>query len=140
MADVSITAANVLKSSTGETFNGTAGAAITQGQVCYVDTADSNKVKLADANGAAALHVVKGIALNAASTGQPVTLCTKDTAGFTVGGTVTQGVVYALSTTAGGIAPIADLITTGDGVSILGPGLPANKLRLEVQNSGTTVL
>ena len=35
---------------------------------------------------------------------------------------------------------VADLVTTGDGVSVLGVGLAANKLRVEVQNSGTTVL
>ena len=50
MAAISITAANVLKSSTGQVSVGTAGATITAGQSVYIDTSDSNKIKLADAN------------------------------------------------------------------------------------------
>jgi hypothetical protein len=138
MADLSITAANVLRSSTGSEYLGVAGAAITQGQVCYLDTA-TNTVKLADADGASQIiKTVKGIALNAASTGQPIALCTKDTAGFAPGATTTEGVIYVLSGTPGGIAPAADLTSAWD-VQIIGVGMPSNKIRLEIVNSAQTL-
>ena len=110
MAAISITAASVLKSSTGQVSVGTAGATITAGQAVYIDTSDSNKIKLADANGTAPANTFAGIALNAASSGQPVTYCTNDTAGFTIGATVVAGDTIWLSQTPGGLTKtIGDL-------------------------------
>ncbi len=110
MAAISVTAASVLKSSTGQVSVGTAGATITAGQSLYVDTSDSNKLKLADANGTAPANTFAGIALNAASAGQPVSYCTNDTAGFTIGATVVAGDTIWLSQTPGGITKtIGDL-------------------------------
>jgi len=110
MAAISVTAASVLKSSTGQVSVGTAGATITAGQSLYVDTNDSNKLKLADANGTAPANTFAGIALNAASAGQPVSYCTNDTAGFTIGATVVAGDTIWLSQTPGGITKtIGDL-------------------------------
>ena len=110
MAAISITAASVLKSSTGQVSVGTSGATITAGQSVYIDTSDSNKIKLADANGTAPANTFAGIALNAASSGQPVTYCTNDTAGFTIGATVVAGDTIWLSQTPGGLTKtIGDL-------------------------------
>ena len=110
MAAISITAASVLKSSTGQVSVGTAGATITAGQAVYIDTSDSNKIKLADANGTTPATTFAGIALNAASSGQPVSYCTNDTAGFTIGATVLAGDTIWLSPTAGGLTKtIGDL-------------------------------
>ena len=110
MAAISITAANVLKSSTGQVSVGTSGATITAGQSVYIDTSDSNKIKLADANGTAPANTFAGIALNAASSGQPVSYCTNDTAGFTIGATVVAGDTIWLSQTPGGLTKtIGDL-------------------------------
>lgn len=110
MAAISITAASVLKSSTGQVSVGTAGATITAGQAVYIDTSDSNKIKLADANGTTPANTFAGIALNAASSGQPVSYCTNDTAGFTIGATVLAGDTIWLSPTAGGLTKtIGDL-------------------------------
>ena len=110
MAAISITAANVLKSSTGQVSVGTAGATITAGQSVYIDTSDSNKIKLADANGTAPANTFAGIALNAASSGQPVSYCTNDNAGFTIGATVVAGDTIWLSQTPGGLTKtIGDL-------------------------------
>ena len=110
MAAISITAANVLKSSTGQVSVGTAGATITAGQSVYIDTSDSNKIKLADANGTAPANTFAGIALNAASSGQPVSYCTNDTSGFTIGATVVAGDTIWLSQTPGGLTKtIGDL-------------------------------
>lgn len=116
MADVSITPANVLKGSNAKTRRGTAGATITAGQALYVDTADSNKLKLADA-GAAATAVVAGIALHGAASGQPIEYVTEDddfTPGFTMSLSGSgDDAVYVLSNTAGAIKPVPDL-TSGD--------------------------
>ena len=110
MAQISITAASVLKSSTGQVSVGTAGATITAGQSVYIDTSDSNKIKLADANGTAPANTFAGIALNAASSGQPVSYCSNDTAGFTIGATVVAGDTIWLSQTPGGLTKtIGDL-------------------------------
>lgn len=117
MADLTITASSVLASASAIVRSGTAGATITAGQPIYIDTADMNKLKLADANASAATAVVAGIALHGASAGQPLKYVVED-ASFTPGATLTVGQVYVLSATAGGIAPVADL-TTGDRPAVL---------------------
>lgn len=121
MAALSITAASVLMSANGKSADGIAGAAITAGQVLYKDAADSNKLKLADADGAAALRNVCGIALNSAAAGQPVEYCIKDPA-LVIGATITIGYVAILSSTAGGIAPVADGVNPSEMI-ILGVGV-----------------
>lgn len=120
-ADVTITAANVSASSTASIKRGVAGAAITAGQLLYIDRT-TNTLKLADANsGTADARIVAGIALNGAANGQPLHYVTKDPA-LTLGGTTAKGTVYVLSATAGGIAPAADL-TTGWYPHILAVGV-----------------
>lgn len=130
MADVTITAANVVASSAAQTSSGTAGAAITAGQALYEDASDGT-LKLAQADGAtAAERTSVGIALNDAATGQPVTYAFADP-DFTPGGTVSASAAYVLSATAGGIAPEADL-TTGDYASVLMIGKATNKAVLKI--------
>ena len=112
MADLSITAANVLASGSAITVRGVAGATIARGQAVYLDSADS-KYKLADTNSAtAAVRNVVGIALCDAANNQPIVICTED-ADFTPGATLTAGERYYLSATAGGIMPSGDL-ASGD--------------------------
>ena len=109
-ADVTITAASVLASSGATYEDGVAGATITRGQLVYKDAADSNKIKLADANVAAAKGVL-GMAYSDAASGQHVRVILADP-DLTVGGTLSitaPGGVYVLSATAGGIAPTSDL-------------------------------
>ncbi len=118
MADVSQTAANVAKVSNVRTFEGTAGASITAGMPVYADTTDSNKLKAADADTLAASKA-KGIALHGATNGQPLLIATGGK--IDVGATLSTGVLYCVSTTAGGIAPYGDL-ATGDFVTLLGYG------------------
>lgn len=108
--DLSITAANVLASSSAKFQDGIAGATITRGQLVYADAADSGKFKLADADVAAA-KVVLGMAYSDAAAGQFVRVIVEDP-DLTVGGTlslIAPGGIYVLSATAGGIAPVADL-------------------------------
>lgn len=135
MATLVITAANVLASASATKKAGVAGATITAGQVLYKDAADSNKLKLADANGAAALRVVEGIALHGAFAGQPLSYVTRDPA-LKVGATLVVGQGYMLaSDTPGGIAPDSDA-TTGDYVTLLGIGKSTTDLNFEITESG----
>lgn len=113
MSDISVTAASVVASAAAQTAWGVAGATITAGQTLYKDAANSNVLKLADADASAAAANCVGIALNGAASGQPVQY-TWDDPDFTPGATLTLSVAsakpaYVLSATAGGIAPAADL-------------------------------
>lgn len=134
-ADLSITAASVVPSSGAATIDVTSGATITAGKLCYINSTDG-KAYLADANGTAATKVLRGIALNAASAGQPVRLQTAGT--ITIGATVTVGEIYVLSATAGGICPEADL-ATGHTVSIVGVATTTTAIFLNIFNSGAEV-
>lgn len=129
MATLVITAANVLSSASATRKSGIAGATITAGQVLYKDAADSNKLKLADANGAAALRVVEGIALHGASPGQPIAYVTRDP-NFKPGATLVIGTTYMLaSDTPGGIAPDSDA-AAGDYVTTLGVAVSTTDLNI----------
>lgn len=130
MADLSITAANVLKSATAQTATGTAGATITAGQALYIDTSDSNKLKLAQAT--STKYAFAGIALHAAASGQPIAYVTQD-AELTIGATVAVGVVYGLSDTAGGICPVADN-GSGDYATVIGIGVSTTKISVLVSS------
>lgn len=107
MADLTITAGNVVAGAAAKQEAGTAGATITAGLVVYLDTAD-NRYKIADSDSATALaRVPRGIALNGASAGQPLAIARSGD--VTIGATMTPGVMYYLSDEPGGIAPFADL-------------------------------
>lgn len=143
MADLTITATSVLASTNAQTAEGIAGATITAGQAVYVDTADSNKLKLADANSATA-SIVAGIALNGAAAGQPVEYVTEDD-DFTPGATLSISAaagkgVYVLSDTAGGIKPAGDL-AAADYPVVLMVATSATKARFRAKgHRGTAVL
>ena len=134
MADISVTAASVAPGANCQTASGTAGATITAGQVLYVDTADSNKLKLADADLSSLGATIAGISLHGASSGQPITYATAGAVTFNA--VLTASKAYILSATAGGIAPIADH-TTGWRMSVLGVALTTTSLRLLIYNSDT---
>jgi hypothetical protein len=121
--------ADVLASAGATKKTGVAGATITQGQTLYLDPAD-NKLKLADANGAAALRVVEGISINAASAGQPITYITRDPA-FKPGFAVVIGENYILaSDVAGGIDLHANAVA-GDYVTNLGIGKSVTEINCQ---------
>lgn len=136
MADLSITAANVVPRAGAKIANGTAGATITAGQVVYLDTSD-NKYKLADNNSAtAAVRSPAGVAVNSASDGQPLAVQTGGL--LTIGAAVTAGVAYYLSDTPGGICPVADLLT-GEYPTIIGIATTAAILKIDIQESGAAL-
>lgn len=136
MADLTITAANVVKGSSSSVKNGVAGATITAGQAVYEDATDSNKLKLADANASSATAACKGIALHAALSGQPIAYI--DGGDLGVGTILTAGTIYVLSATAGGIAPAADL-TTGWRTTILGVATTTSNLKVNLNRSDTAI-
>jgi hypothetical protein len=135
MADISITAANVVPGSDAVRESGTAGATITAGQLVYLDTSDM-KFKLADSNGAAALRVPNGIALNGASNGQPLSV--QKGGDITIGGTLTAGIPYFLSDTPGGLCPLPD-IGTGEYSCIVGIAKSTSVLAVNIQPSGVAL-
>jgi hypothetical protein len=136
MSDLSITAASVLAGTGAKKVNGTAGATITAGKVVYLESS-TDKYKLADCDSATAeAKSPKGIALNGASDGQPLTIIEEGP--VTIGATLTAGTAYYLSPTAGGICPLADVLT-GDNVVLLGLATSTTVLELDIQNSGVTI-
>lgn len=134
MADISITPGSVV-AGTGATFeDGIAGATITAGQTVYKDASDSNKFKLYDADsGTAAARTLYGIALNGASSGQPLRVHRGGL--ITIGGAVLVGRVYVGSDTAGGIMPAADL-EDGDYTTVVGVATTTGILKCSFLEGG----
>lgn len=127
MADITVTAASVMATSTTTTAQGTAGATITAGQPLYQDSTASFTLKPAQATSQAAAAMV-GIALNNASSGQPVTYAIAGD--VTYNAALTKGSAYVVSAAAaGGVAPIADLIA-GNFTSLIGVATSTTNLKL----------
>ncbi|NTG85860.1 hypothetical protein G6L15_06825 [Agrobacterium rhizogenes] len=134
MADITITPANVVAGTNAVRDIGTAGETIAAGKVVYLDAA-INKWKLSD-NNATGTRTVHGIALNGASLNQPVSIVKGGD--VTIGATLTPGVAYYLSATAGGICPVADLATGMDTI-LIGLAKSATVLGIDIQDSGVTL-
>lgn len=136
MADLTITATSVVAGGGAKTTEGVAGATITAGQVVYYDTS-AGTWKLADCDsGTAAVRSPGGIALNGAASGQALRVLTSGP--ITIGATLTAGVAYYLSGTAGGICPVADL-TTGDYPTIIGIATSTSVLDVQFHESGAAL-
>jgi hypothetical protein len=136
MADLTITAASVVKGSGSEVDRGTAGATITAGQAVYEDAA-TGKYLLADDNSAtAAARVPKGIALNGASNNQALAVLMAGD--ITIGATLVPGTVYYLSDTPGGIGPAADL-ASGEYPCVVGIAKSATVLHVDIDASGVAL-
>lgn len=138
MVDVSVTAANVLESSNAKGDWAKLGATGTQGQVVYKDTADGNKLKLADNNASAATADAAGILTTAGAAGQWARYVWEDD-DFTPGFTMTMGEVYHLSGTAGGICPKADVTGAGVYPVILLVPKSTTKARLKIIKAGAAL-
>jgi hypothetical protein len=133
MTDLTITAANVKAAANATTRSGQAGASITAGQLVYLDgTTGTYNLSDADLTGA---KQVTGVALNGASSGQPLTVQTGGD--ISIGATLTPGATYYLSGTAGGIAPLADL-STGEEVVLVGIAKSTSVLALKITDTGVT--
>jgi hypothetical protein len=136
MADIVVVPASVLKTTTTQVRQGTAGAAITAGEVLYSDSTDSGKWKPAIATAAITAEDVV-IALNDAATDQPIFHATSEDVTFNA--VLAVGTVYVVSAAAaGGIAPVSDL-ASGNFPTILGVATTTTNLKLNVSASGVAI-
>lgn len=135
-ADISITAANVAPGAGAVTNTGTAGEALTAGQLVYKKASDGKYYK-ADCNSATAeVRVASAIAVTGSAAGQPVVV--QKGGSLTIGGTLTAGVAYYLSGTAGGLRPVADN-TTGDYPEIVGIATSTTVLKIGFLPAGVAL-
>lgn len=136
MADLTITAANVVAGASAKVERGIAGATITAGQAVYLDPT-TGKWALADTDSAtAAVRAAHGIALNGASLNQPIAVATEGP--VTIGASILAGVAYYLSGTPGGICPVAD-VASGDYPCILGMGASTSVLNVKIVYPGVVL-
>ncbi len=139
MGNLAITVTELIQGSQADITTGTSGAAITEGQVLYIDTTDSNRLRLADADASAATAVVAGISVSScAAAAQSVSYQHGGTITIGSSASVSRGEIYVLSGDAGGIAPEADLAGT-DSVSILGVGNASDQIVINIHNSAVTL-
>jgi len=134
MADLTITAANVKAGDNASKADGTAGETITAGQVVYRKSADS-KIYKASCDVSAAEANSVGVALNGASLDQPVEFATAGS--IDLGATLTRGETYMVSTSDGGIAPVADRVS-GNYATNLGIAIATDEFSLDILASGVT--
>lgn len=132
MADISITAANVIAGSNARRVSKLAASTITAGQLVYLLAAGT--VAAADANGASPLYTILGIAENGGGAGQRISVITEDD-DLTIGATVAIGDILIASATAGGIAPAADL-TTGWFATVVAVAKSTTKVIFKILAAG----
>jgi len=89
---------------------------------------------LADADASSTTRAAYGIALHAASSGQPLSI--QRSGSITIGATLIPGMVYVLSNTAGAICPHTDLIS-GDYFVEIGIATSTTVLLLSINSSAT---
>jgi hypothetical protein len=136
MADITITAANVVPGAGASMVDMTAGAALTAGQVVYKEAA-TGRAKLADADSATLeARLAYGIALNGAANGQPVKVLRGGP--VTIGATLVAGTDYWLSGNPGGICPRGD-VAAGDRVVLIGIAGTTAILNVAIQDSGVVL-
>jgi len=136
MADISITAANVVAGNGATSESMVAGATITAGQVIYKE-ASTGQAKLADCDSATAeARIPYGIALNGGATGQPIKVLRSGL--LTCGGTLTAGTEYWLSGTAGAFCPAADK-ASGDRSVLIGVATTTAIMKVQIIDSGVTL-
>lgn len=133
MADVLQTAANVHPAgSNARVLLVQVGEAVSQGDVAYLNSSDS-KYYRADANDTEAKAEAKGIFVTAAATDGYAVIQTSGP--IDVGGALTVGVTYLLSTNLGKIRPTADL-GSGEYVTRLGVASATDTLNLSIDATG----
>lgn len=127
-ADLTVTAASVVPSSGASLETGTAGEAVTAGQLVYKKAADSHWYK-ADCNSVTAeVRVASAVAITGSAAGQPVVV--QKGGAITIGATMTANTVYYLSgSAAGGIRPAADNVT-GDYPQVVGMATSTTVMQL----------
>ena len=133
MADLSVTAANVLQSSGTTVSSGVAAVAINRGQYVYIKA--DGTIALADSNGTTPANTCAGSCIADVSTGQTCFYVAKD-AVFTPGFTATAGDPIYLSNTAGGATKTYADIASGSTVIVLGGMLTSTTMNFDPQVYG----
>jgi len=136
MADLTVTATGVVPADANTVIaRGTAGANITAGQPVYLDA--TNKIQPA-ANTSAVTAAVVGIAVNAASNGQPIEYVVSGNLTLPVTGNLTLATVYVMGNLAGAISPSVDLdnSTNTRFGTVLGIATSATNLLVGILASG----
>lgn len=133
MADLIITEAAIAPQSLNSSKTIVAGEAISIGQPIYMDATDSNRGKVADKGTVAEADVIGLSISGAAAAGQPISYLPSGDVDF--GAILSAGETYVLSS-AGGISPVADLLST-EYVSYIGYGKSSSLMGLMIQASGT---
>lgn len=131
MADVTLTAADVVAGSGAIVVEGTAGETIAQGKAVCLNA--SNEYVLADCTNED-LDAAAGFALTASIDGGPIKVLTGGN--MTTAEELTAGTVYVLSA-AGVIAPLADWLVATDYLTVM--GVATSTSNLKVPNSGPIV-
>ena len=130
MADLVITAANVVRYDGAETARGLARETITAGQVLYRHT-DGKVYKALDDTAAHADCI--GVALCNASADQPVVYATVGE--YNPGAAVTVGEVYGLTDTAGGVGLISERNLL-DFITVLGVATTTSRIDIKIDVAG----
>ena len=136
MATLSITAASVVPGSDAVKKSGVAFFTVTATTEIYTDTANSNVLKLCDADATSPAYVLEGVSLHAALSGQPLTYLNGGS--WTVGATVAVATISVASATAGGICPSTDL-ASGMYTQIVGVAITSTTMKYIGVNSGVAV-
>jgi hypothetical protein len=130
MANLTITAANVVAGDGAVTEAGISGEAITAGQAIYKSSA-TGKYMLADSNSATVeARRARGVALNNAAANQPLDVLRSGD--LSLGAVLTAGTAYYLSDTPGALCPVAD-VGAGEYVCLIGLARSTSVLSVNVQ-------
>src|SRR5262245_4211763 len=136
MVDLTITPASVLADARSQRTSGSAGVAITAGQLVYLDPT-TKKFLLSDTNSATVeARQPTGIALHAAAINQPLAVLTQGD--ITIGAAVVAGTDYYASDTPGGICPRAD-VGAGEKVTMVGLAKSTTVIAVDFQYPGVTL-
>lgn len=136
MTDITVTAGSVVAGANAATDTGVAGETITAGKLLY-KSSSTGKWMLAD-NDSAITEAQKavGMALNGASLNQPLVVL--KSGDVTMNAALTAGTAYYLSSTPGGICPVADL-ASGKNVCQVGLAKSTTVLAVSFQTPGVVL-
>ncbi len=136
MADLTITASNVVAGKGATTTTGTAGEALAAGDAVYKDSTDNDNLKKCLHNTTAAAANAVGIVLAAVSDNATATYITAGD--LCLGTLLAIGSVYAVSATAGRIAALADA-GSSDYATILGVATGTAVLSVKIVTSENVI-
>lgn len=137
MSDISITKANAAYISGGYGC-GVCGEAIAFGAPVAYDSSDGKYYQADNDSGTAARKGINGIALCETYAANQL-VAFQITGVLDIGGTVVQGTLYVVSSTAGAIAPSTDM-GSGDECLVIGTGTSTSeRIALSLKDTGVSV-